>query len=96
MIIISSVQEASGVNTFMIDKVNTRIVCKDNVPTILSLLRKFARIYYTVEVQGKPNKSPEWLPDQTPYKAKKARCLSQSPTDQDMPSPGKMPSSSQQ
>ena len=59
MIIISSVQEASGVNSFMVDKVNTNMACKDNVPTILSLLRKLARISSTPEAQEKPNKSPE-------------------------------------
>ena len=91
MIIISSVQEALGVNTSMVDKVNTHMVDKDNIPTIRSLLRKLARISSTPEVEGKPNKSPEWLPDKTPYTAKKARRLSESPTDQDMPSPGKMP-----
>ena len=90
MIIISSVQEASGVNTFMVDKVNTHIVDKDSIPTIRSLLRKLARISSTPEVEGKPNTSPEWLPDKTPYTAKKARRLCESPTDQDMPSPGRM------
>ena len=91
MIIISSVQEASGFNTFMVDKVNTHMVDKDNIPTIRSLFRNLARISSTPEVQGK-HKSPEWQPDKTPYTAKKARRLSESPTDQDMPSPGKMPS----
>ena len=90
MIIISSVQEASGVNTFMVDKVNTHIVDKDSIPTIRSLLRKLARLSSTLGVEGKPNKSPEWLPDKTPYTAKKARRLSEAPTDQEMPSPGRM------
>ena len=90
MIIISGVQETSGENTFMVDKVNTRIVNKDNIPTIRSLLRKLARIPATPEVQGKANKSPEWLQDKTPYTAKKARRLSASPTDEDIPSPNEL------
>ena len=48
MIIISSVQEASGVNTFMVDKVNTHIVNKDSIPTIRSLLIKLARISFII------------------------------------------------
>ena len=92
MIIISSVQEASGVNTFMVDKVNTHMVRKDHIPTIRSLLRKLARISSTPEVQGKPNNSPDWLPDKTPFTAKKTRRLSESPTDLDMPSPRRISS----
>ena len=94
MIIISTIQEAAGINTFMVDKVNTHMVSKDNMPTILSFLRKLARSSSTLEIQGKLNKSPEWLPDKTPYKAKKARHLSLSPTDGDMPSPDRKPSPS--
>ena len=89
LILISSVQEASGFNTLMVDKVNTHIVCKDNMATMRSLLRKLARISSTPEAREKPNKTPEWPAGETPYTAKKARRLSQSPTDQDMPSPGK-------
>ena len=89
MIIISGVQEASGENTYMVDKVNTHTVDKNNIPTIRSLLRKLAKISSAPEGQGKPNKSPEWPPDRTPYTAKKARRLSESPTDQSMPSPSK-------
>ena len=89
MIIISSVQEASGVNTYMVDKVNTHMVDKDNMPMIRSLLGKLARISATSEGKEKL-KTPEWLPDKTPYTAKKARRLSDFPTDQDMPSPRKM------
>ena len=92
MVIISSVQEASGVNTFIVDKVNTHMVREDNIPTIRSLLRKLARISSTPEVQGKANNSPDWLPDKTPYTAKKTRRLSQSPTDLDMPSPRRISS----
>ena len=91
MIIISGVQETSGVSTFMVDKVNTHMVDKNNISMIRSLFRKLARISCTPERPEKPNKSPEWSPDQTPYAAKKARRLSQSPTDQNMPSPRKMP-----
>ena len=96
MIIISTIQEAAGINTFMVDKVNTHMVSKDNMPTILSFLRKLARSSSTLEIQEKLNKSPEWLPDKTPYKAKKARHLSLSPTDGDMPSPDRKPSPSQE
>ena len=87
VIIISSVQEVSGVTTYMVDKVNTRMVDSSNISTVRSLFRKLARIPHASESHGKLNKTPDWLPDQTPYKAKKARRLSASPTDGSMPSP---------
>ena len=71
----------------MIDKVNTHMVGTDNIPTIRNLLRKLARISFTTEDTNKLDNAPEWLPDNTPYTAKKARRFCQSPTDQDMPSP---------
>ena len=89
VIIISSVQEVSGVTTFMVDKVNTRMIDSCNISTVRSLFRKLARIPHASESHGKLNKTPEWLPDQTPYAAKKARRLSASPTDGSMPSPGR-------
>ena len=89
MIIISSVQEVSGVTTYMVDKVNTHMIDKSNMPSMRSLLRKLARIAHVSESHGKLNKTPEWLPNQTPYTAKKARRLSASPTDEQMPSPAK-------
>ena len=90
LIVISSLQEASGVHTYMVDKVCTHMVNKDNIPTIRSLLRKLARASCTRASRDKLNKAPAWLPDQTPYTAKKAKRLSQSPTEQDMHSPGRM------
>ena len=51
-----------------------------------TLLKNFT-IAHVTESHGKLNKTPEWLPDQTPYAAKKARRLSASPTDGSMPSP---------
>ena len=93
MIIISSVQEASEGLTYMVDKLNTHMIDKDNIETIRSLFRKLARIFTAPDVPGKYNKTPEWLPDQTPYRAKKTRRLCESPTDQDMPSPRMMSSS---
>ena len=90
MIIISSVQEASGVHTYMVDKVNTHMVSKENIPAIRALLRNLARISLASHGQGKLNKSPDWLPDQTPYTAKKARLLGRSPTDDAMTWPPEM------
>ena len=87
MVIVSSVQEVSGVTTYMVDKVNTRMIDSSNISTVRSLFRKLARIPHASESHGKLNKTPEWLPDQTPYAAKKARRLSASPTDGSMPSP---------
>jgi len=89
MIIISGVQEVSGVTTYMVDKVNTHMIDKSNMPSIRSLCRKLARIANASESHEKLNKTPEWLPDQTPYTAKRARRLSASPTDEQMPSPAK-------
>ena len=88
VIIISSVQEVSGVTTYMVDKVNTRMMNSSNISTVRSLFRKLARIPHASESHGKLNKTPEWLPDQTPYAAKKTRRLSaSSPSDGSMPSP---------
>ena len=87
MVIISSVQEVSGVTTYMVDKVNTHMIDSSNISSVRSLFRKLARISQASESHGKLNKTPEWLPDQTPYAAKKARRLSASPTDDQMPSP---------
>ena len=89
VIIISSVQEISGVTIFMVDKVNTRLIDRGNISTVRDLFRKLARIPHESESHGKLNKTPEWLPDQTPYAAKKARRLSASPTDGSMPSPSR-------
>ena len=89
MIIISGVQEVSGVTTYMVDKVNTHMIDKSNMPSIRSLFRKLARIAHASESHEKLNKTPEWLPDETPYTAKRARRLSASPTDEQMPSPAK-------
>ena len=89
MIIISSVQEVSGRPTYMVDKVNTRLIDKSNMPSIRSLFRKLARIAHVSESNGKLNSTPAWLPNQTPYTAKKARRLSESPIDAQMPSPAK-------
>jgi hypothetical protein len=89
VVIISSVQEVSGFNTYMVDKVNTHMVDGSNMSSIRSMFRKLARIAHVSECHGKLNKTPEWLPDQTPYTAKKARRLSASPTDDQLPSPVK-------
>ena len=86
-VIISSVQEVSGVTTYMVDKVNTHMIDSSNISSVRSLFRKLARIAHVSESLGKLNKTPEWLPDQTPYSAKKARRLSASPTDDQLPSP---------
>ena len=87
VVIISGVQEVSGVTTYMVDKVNTHMIDSDNISSVRSLFRKLSRIAQVSESHGKLNKTPEWLPDQTPYKAKKTRRLSASPTDDQLPSP---------
>ena len=62
LIIISSVQNTSGINTYMVDKGSTHMITKDNVPTTCSLLRKLARISIASQsqdpaqqVQKRPN-----------------------------------------
>ena len=87
MVIVSSVQEVSGVTTYMVDKVNTHMIDKSNISLVRSLFRKLARISQVSESHGKLDKTPEWLPNQTPYTAKKARRLSASPTDDLLASP---------
>lgn len=87
VVIISGVQEVSGVTTYMVDKVNTHMIDSGNISSVRSLFRKLSRIAQVSESHGKLNKTPDWLPDQTPYKAKKTRRLSASPTDDQLPSP---------
>lgn len=87
MVIISNVQEVSGVTTYMVDKVNRHMLDGSNISSVRSLFRKLARIAHVSESHGKLNKTPDWLPNQTPYTAKKARRLSASPTDDQLPSP---------
>ena len=87
VVIISSVQEVSGVTTYMVDKVNAHMIDSTNISSVRSLFRKLARISQVSESHGKLNKTPEWLPNQTPYTAKKARRLSASPTDDQLQSP---------
>ena len=66
MVIISSVQEVSGITTYMVDKVNTRIIDGNNISSVRRLLRKLARIAHVSESPAKVNKKPNWLPNQTP------------------------------
>ena len=63
------------------------MIDSENISSVRSLFRKLARIAPTSENREKLNKTPEWLPDQTPYAAKKAKRLSATPTDAEMPSP---------
>ena len=86
VVIISSVQEVSGVTTYMVDKVNAHMIDSTNISSVRSLFRKLARISQVSESHGKLNKTPEWLPNQTPYTAKKARRLPASPTDDQLQS----------
>jgi len=71
--------------TYMADKVSP--IDTHNVAIVRSLLGKLARIPATAECRGKPNTSPTWQGDQTPFAAKRARRLSDYPTDADTPSP---------
>jgi len=87
VVIISSVQEVSGVTTYMVDKVNTHLIDSSNISSVRSLFRKLARLAQASGSDEKLNKTPDWLPHQSPYTAKKARRLSASPTDAEMPSP---------
>lgn len=87
VVIISSVQEVSGVITYMVDKVNTHMIDSSTISSVRSLFRKLARIAQVSESREKLNKTPDWLPNQTPYTAKKTRRLSASPTDDQLPSP---------
>ena len=86
VIIVSGVNHAAGRNTYMVDKVDTNIIDKSNVPTLRSLLRKLARVKCASTPTGKLNKAPDWLTQATPFTAKKARTLGVSPTDGASPS----------
>ena len=80
--------EDSPRRTYMVDKVNL-VTQPESIPMLRSLLRKLARIPTTSQCEGKPNSTPDWSNDKTPYTAKKARRLGVSPTDSEMPSPSK-------
>jgi hypothetical protein len=88
LIVISSVHEDSGDSarlTYMVDKVEVKN--GEDIPTIRALLRKLTQIFTTEACKQNPNSTPDWSKEQTPYKAKKTRRLSYSPTDADLPSP---------
>ena len=84
VIIVSGVHHADGRNTYMVDKVDTNIINKDNVPTLRSLLRKLCQVKFASTPTEKLNKTPDWLTHDSPLKAKKARTLGASPTDAGM------------
>ena len=89
LIVISSVHTASGDAgrlTYMVDKVGDKLETND-VPKIRALLRKMTHSLTTPECQQKLNSTPDWKTDRTPYNAKKARRLSYTPTDAELPSP---------
>ena len=91
LIVISGVHDVEGVSprrTYMVDKVNL-VTQPESIPMLRSLLRKLARIPTTSQCEGKPNSTPDWSNDKTPYAAKKARRLGVSPTGSEMPSPSK-------
>ena len=73
----------------MVDKVNTRMISKDNVPTMLGLMRKLARLTIASHSDANAQKRPQCDTDKTPYASKTARRLCETPTDKDMPSPTK-------
>ena len=92
LIVISSVHVVEGGSpslTYMIDKVS--LITPETIPTLRSLLRKLARIPIASQCEGKPNSTPDWQNDKTPYTAKKARRLGISPTDDAMLSPLRTP-----
>ena len=73
VIIVSGVNHAAGRNTYMVDKVDTNIIDKSNVPTLRNLLRKLARVKCASTPTGKLNKAPDWLTQATPFTAKKKK-----------------------
>ena len=92
LIVISSVHEGKGDNprhTYMVDKVS--IQQAENIPMIRNLLRKLRAVAVDLECKGKANNTPDWRNDQTPCSAKKARRLSDNPTDEDYQTPGGNP-----
>ena len=92
LIVISSVHEGKGDNprhTYMVDKVS--IQQSENIPMICNLLMKLRAVAVDSECKGKANSKPDWRNEQTPCSAKKARRLSDNPTDEDYQTPGGNP-----
>ena len=84
LILISSVHESQQGRTYLVDKV--QIIDKpDHMPLLRGLLKKLAEISCASECSGKLNAAPDWRDDVTPYAVKKARRLSCTPTDADLP-----------
>jgi hypothetical protein len=84
LVVISSVHEAKDVRTYMLDKVCV-IDKPDSIPSIRLLLQTLARLSSATVCKGKPNSTPEWRGDTTPYSTKKPRQLGLSPTDAELP-----------
>ncbi len=81
MILISSVYKTGDLHTYMIDKVH--IV--QEIKPIISYMEQLSKFFNVEHCHGKPNATPDWKEDVTPYKAKKPRALSLSPTDAPLP-----------
>ena len=88
LIIISNVHlnDSSNENlTYMVDKVGM-LRNSDEVPLIRCLLRKLAQTTCSSSRSAPTKQTPDWQ-NQTPYSAKKARRLCDTPTDAPLPSP---------
>ena len=89
LIIISNVHfnDSSNENlTYMVDKVGI-VQSSDDVPMIRSLLRKLAQTTPLSSKLSRTTQEAGFRDDQTPYVAKKARHLCNTPTDVSLPSP---------
>ena len=84
MILVSSVYKTGDSHTYMIDKVHLIQDIK-TMPSIISYMQQLAKLYNAEHCHGKANATPNWKDDKTPYKAKKPRALSMSPTDAPLP-----------
>ncbi len=78
-----SAQVTNKVTTFMINKVQT--VADANVEMVVKLFGKLATLSTRTFGEATPGDStPEWSESFTPFRAKKARRLTGSPTDESM------------
>ena len=92
LIIISNVHLTGGQGgddshmTYMIDKVGM-IPSSEDVPMIRNLLRKLEQTSGASSRSAPTKQEAGFREDQTPYSAKKARRLCNTPTDATLPSP---------
>ena len=83
VVALASAHDSGNGLTIMVDKVHC--LDKDRVPAVRSVFQKLCLLSLRYRDDGQAASTPSWEGEHTPRHAKKARRLSASPTDVDMP-----------